>query len=310
MIRRDGRRQDGRDIHTVRPITSEGGLLPRTHGSALFTRGETQAIAAATLGGKVDAQRTDGIGDNEDRRFYLHYFFPPSSVGETGRVGAANRREIGHGNLAERALMPVIPSDEEFPFVVRLESTITESNGSSSMATVCAGCLALQDAGVPIKRCALRIPLATPTRNLSPPRHRLLARQNSRSARLGSVRSVFPAGFSRRDPVPALDSRRRLRAPDFDARFSGDTPDRLRRCSAGVAEMPGEGRSGGARGDTPAGVSASAPRRALAPLSASEGRRAPPRRLGSLSGCFPDRFQSPSGVLPEGVGSGELGIIR
>ena len=161
MIRRDGRRQDGRDIHTVRPITSEGGLLPRTHGSALFTRGETQAIAAATLGGKVDAQRTDGIGDNEDRRFYLHYFFPPSSVGETGRIGAANRREIGHGNLAERALSPVIPSDEEFPFVVRLESTITESNGSSSMATVCAGCLALQDAGVPIKRCALRIPLAT-----------------------------------------------------------------------------------------------------------------------------------------------------
>ena len=154
MIRREGRRQDGRDVNTVRPIASEGGLLPRAHGSSLFTRGETQAIAVATLGGKVDAQRTDGIGDSEDRRFYLHYFFPPSSVGETGRIGAANRREVGHGNLAERALAPIIPPEEQFPFTVRLESTITESNGSSSMASVCAGCLALQDAGVPISRCA------------------------------------------------------------------------------------------------------------------------------------------------------------
>lgn len=154
MIRREGRRQDGRDVNTVRPIASEGGLLPRAHGSSLFTRGETQAIAVATLGGKVDAQRTDGIGDSEDRRFYLHYFFPPSSVGETGRIGAANRREVGHGNLAERALAPIIPTEEQFPFTVRLESTITESNGSSSMASVCAGCLALQDAGVPISRCA------------------------------------------------------------------------------------------------------------------------------------------------------------
>lgn len=152
MIRHKGHRQDGRDIHTVRPITCEGGLLPRTHGSSLFTRGETQAIAAATLGGNKDAQRTDGIGDGEDRKFYLHYFFPPSSVGETGRMGPASRREVGHGNLAERALTPIIPKGADFPFVVRLESTITESNGSSSMATVCAGCLALQDAGVPITR--------------------------------------------------------------------------------------------------------------------------------------------------------------
>ena len=151
-IRLRNRRQDGRDTKTVRPITCEGGLLPRVHGSSLFTRGETQAIAVATLGGKADAQRTDGISDNEDRRFYLHYFFPPSSVGETGRMGPANRREVGHGNLAERALAPIIPSEADFPFTVRLESTITESNGSSSMATVCAGCLALQDAGVPITR--------------------------------------------------------------------------------------------------------------------------------------------------------------
>jgi len=152
MIRANGLRQDGRDIKTVRPITSSGGLLPRAHGSSLFTRGETQAIAAATLGGATDAQKVDGLGNDKDRRFYLHYFFPPSSVGETGRVGAASRREVGHGNLAERALMPVIPPYDDFPFTVRLESTITESNGSSSMATVCAGSLALQDAGVPVTR--------------------------------------------------------------------------------------------------------------------------------------------------------------
>jgi len=152
MIRANGVRQDGRDTKTVRPITCSGGLLPRTHGSSLFTRGETQAIAATTLGGATDAQKVDGLGNDKDRRFYLHYFFPPSSVGETGRVGAANRREVGHGNLAERALMPVIPPYDDFPFTVRLESTITESNGSSSMATVCAGSLALQDAGVPITR--------------------------------------------------------------------------------------------------------------------------------------------------------------
>ena len=104
------------------------------------------------MGGATDAQKVDGLGNDKDRRFYLHYFFPPSSVGETGRVGAASRREVGHGNLAERALMPVIPPYDDFPFTVRLESTITESNGSSSMATVCAGSLALQDAGVPITR--------------------------------------------------------------------------------------------------------------------------------------------------------------
>ena len=107
-------------------------------------------------------------GSSEDRRFYLHYFFPPSSVGETGRVGMVNRREVGHGNLAERAIAPVIPDEADFPFTVRLESTITESNGSSSMATVCAGCLALQDAGVPIKRCA-RAPVRPVVRRVTPP---------------------------------------------------------------------------------------------------------------------------------------------
>jgi len=137
----------------IRPIACEAGILPRTHGSSLFTRGETQAIGVATLGGKQDAQRQDDVEAGEDKRFMLHYFFPPSSVGETGRTGGASRREVGHGNLAERALAPIIPREDEFPFVCRLESTITESNGSSSMATVCAGTLALLDAGVPIKRC-------------------------------------------------------------------------------------------------------------------------------------------------------------
>ena len=154
-IRINGRRQDGRTTRMIRPIACEAGLLPRTHGSSLFTRGETQAIGVATLGGNSDAQRIDDIEAAEDKRFMLHYFFPPSSVGETGRTGGASRREIGHGNLAERALTPIIPSQEDFPFVCRLESTITESNGSSSMATVCAGTLALLDAGVPIKRYVL-----------------------------------------------------------------------------------------------------------------------------------------------------------
>jgi polyribonucleotide nucleotidyltransferase len=152
-IRTNGRRQDGRKLTHIRPIVAECGILPRTHGSALFTRGETQVFAVATLGGKSDGQRVDdALDNNEDKKFMLHYFFPPSSVGETGRVGGANRREIGHGNLAERSLLPIIPSEEEFPFTIKIESTVTESNGSSSMATVCGGCLALQDAGVPIKR--------------------------------------------------------------------------------------------------------------------------------------------------------------
>ena len=152
-IRTNGRRQDGRKLTHIRPIVAECGVLPRTHGSALFTRGETQCYSVATLGGKSDGQRVDdALEDADDKRFMLHYFFPPSSVGECGRVGGANRREIGHGNLAERALLPIIPNDDDFPFTIKIESTVTESNGSSSMATVCGGCLALQDAGVPIKR--------------------------------------------------------------------------------------------------------------------------------------------------------------
>uniref|UniRef100_A0A7C9ACQ8 polyribonucleotide nucleotidyltransferase n=1 Tax=Opuntia streptacantha TaxID=393608 RepID=A0A7C9ACQ8_OPUST len=147
-----GRRSDGRTPEAIRPIDSKCGLLPRAHGSALFTRGETQALAVVTLGDEQMAQRIDNLGgDDELKRFYLQYTFPPSCVGEVGRVGAPSRREIGHGTLAERALEPILPSEEEFPYTIRVESNITESNGSSSMASVCGGFLALEDAGVPVK---------------------------------------------------------------------------------------------------------------------------------------------------------------
>ncbi|MGQ0531154.1 MAG: polyribonucleotide nucleotidyltransferase, partial [Caulobacteraceae bacterium] len=143
-------RIDGRPVDKVRPIESMVGFLPRTHGSALFTRGETQSIVVATLGTAEDEQFIDALSGTTKERFMLHYNFPPSSVGETGRMGGAGRREIGHGKLAWRAMKAVLPSAEQFPYTVRLVSEITESNGSSSMATVCGSSLALMDAGVPI----------------------------------------------------------------------------------------------------------------------------------------------------------------
>jgi polyribonucleotide nucleotidyltransferase len=147
------RRPDGRKFSEIRPISCEVGWLPRVHGSALFTRGETQAIVTTTLGTKIDEQYMDDIEKGEvRRRFMLHYNFPPYSVGETGRFGSSSRREIGHGNLARRALETILPSEEDFPYTLRIVSDITESNGSSSMASVCGGCLSLMDAGVPIKR--------------------------------------------------------------------------------------------------------------------------------------------------------------
>jgi polyribonucleotide nucleotidyltransferase len=146
------KRIDGRDLKTVRPIVSDVHVLPRTHGSALFTRGETQAIVVATLGTGDDEQFIDALEGTRKERFMLHYNFPPYSVGETGRMGSPGRREIGHGKLAWRAVHPLMPSAEEFPYTVRLVSEITESNGSSSMATVCGSSLALMDAGVPLKR--------------------------------------------------------------------------------------------------------------------------------------------------------------
>ena len=150
-IIRTGRRIDGRDLKTVRPIQSEIHVLPRTHGSALFTRGETQALVVATLGTGDDEQFIDALEGTRKERFLLHYNFPPYSVGETGRMGSPGRREIGHGKLAWRAVRPLLPSAEEFPYVIRIVSEITESNGSSSMATVCGASLAMMDAGVPIK---------------------------------------------------------------------------------------------------------------------------------------------------------------
>jgi polyribonucleotide nucleotidyltransferase len=146
------KRIDGRDLVTVRPIVCEVGILPRTHGSALFTRGETQALAVATLGTGEDEQYVDALQGTYKETFMLHYNFPPYSVGEAGRMGSPGRREIGHGKLAWRAIHPVLPDRESFPYTIRIVSEITESNGSSSMATVCGSSLAMMDAGIPLKR--------------------------------------------------------------------------------------------------------------------------------------------------------------
>jgi polyribonucleotide nucleotidyltransferase len=144
-------RIDGRDTRTVRPIEIRNSVLPRTHGSALFTRGETQALVVTTLGTERDAQRIDALAGEFEDRFLFHYNMPPFATGEVGRMGSTKRREVGHGRLAKRALVPLLPSKEEFPYTLRVVSEITESNGSSSMASVCGGCLSLMDAGVPMK---------------------------------------------------------------------------------------------------------------------------------------------------------------
>ena len=151
LIKDLGIRVDGRNTTEIRPISIEPSFLPRTHGSCLFTRGETQSMAVCTLGGENMAQRFEDLNGDGAARFYLQYFFPPFSVGEVGRIGSPGRREIGHGKLAEKALSHVLPETSRFPYTIRVESNITESNGSSSMASVCGGCLALMDAGVPIK---------------------------------------------------------------------------------------------------------------------------------------------------------------
>ena len=152
MIINENKRCDARKTTEIRHITIEQTFLPRAHGSSLFTRGQTQTLAVCVLGSENMAQRFENLEGEGASRFYLHYTFPPFSVGEVGRMGAPGRREIGHGKLAERALLATLPSKEKFPYVIRLESNITESNGSSSMASVCGGCLALMDAGVPIER--------------------------------------------------------------------------------------------------------------------------------------------------------------
>jgi polyribonucleotide nucleotidyltransferase len=151
LILEQGRRADGRSVTTVRPITCEVSVLPRTHGSALFTRGQTQALVTTTLGTSEDEQRLDDLEGESRKRFMLHYNFPPFSVGEVKFIRSASRRDIGHGALAERAIEPVLPPKEEFPYTVRIVSDILESNGSSSMATVCGASLSLMDAGVPVR---------------------------------------------------------------------------------------------------------------------------------------------------------------
>jgi polyribonucleotide nucleotidyltransferase len=156
-ILKTGQRIDGRDTRTIRPITAQVGILPRAHGSALFTRGETQALVVATLGTGEDEQIIDALEGEFRQNFMLHYNFPPYSVGETGRMGSPGRREIGHGKLAWRAIRPLLPSKEAFPYTVRVVSEITESNGSSSMATVCGSSLSLMDAGVPLPRAVAGI---------------------------------------------------------------------------------------------------------------------------------------------------------
>jgi polyribonucleotide nucleotidyltransferase len=152
MVLETNVRPDGRAPNQVRPIHIEQSILPRTHGSSLFTRGETQSLAVCTIGGLNMVQRFETVHEAGQEKFYLQYSFPPFSVGEAGRMGPPGRREVGHGMLAQRALMPAIPDDEQFPYVIRLESNILESNGSSSMASVCGGSLALMDAGVPLKK--------------------------------------------------------------------------------------------------------------------------------------------------------------
>lgn len=150
LILNEKKRSDGRDINEIRPLSIEVGILPRTHGSALFTRGETQCLATVTLGTFEDVQRLDGLGEKAEKRFMLHYNFPPFSVGEVAFLRGPGRREIGHGALAEKSILPSIPDEEDFPYTIRIVSDILESNGSSSMATVCGGVLSLMDAGVPL----------------------------------------------------------------------------------------------------------------------------------------------------------------
>ena len=151
MIINTDKRIDGRGPDDIRQLSCEVGFLPRAHGSAVFTRGQTQSLASVTLGTKMDEQRMDELDGESTKSYMLHYNFPPFSTGETKPIRGTSRREIGHGALAERALFPVIPAEDSFPYTVRVVSDIMESNGSSSMASVCGGSLALMDAGVPIK---------------------------------------------------------------------------------------------------------------------------------------------------------------
>ena len=165
LITEEKIRPDGRKVDEIRPLSSEVDILPRTHGSALFTRGQTQVLSITTLGSISEYQILDGLSDEEGKRFMHHYNFPQFSVGETGRYGAPGRREIGHGALGEKALSQVLPSEEEFPYTIRVVSEVLESNGSSSQASICAGCMSLMAAGVPIKDMVAGIAMGLITNN-------------------------------------------------------------------------------------------------------------------------------------------------
>ena len=201
------KRVDGRSYQDLRPISCEVGVLPRAHGSAIFQRGETQALALATLAPIEEAQMIDAYGGGEQsKRFILHYNFPPFSVGETGRTGGASRREIGHGALAERSLEPVVPSENDFRYAIRISSEIMESNGSTSMASVCGGMLALMDAGVPVKTPVAGISVGLVTEHGE---DRQLKRYELLTDIIGSGRSFRRHGFQavrhrcRRHRLPA-----------------------------------------------------------------------------------------------------------
>ena len=292
-VRRDGRRRRAdtftRSVRSPRKVASS---LARTV-ARCSRAGRRRRSRRRRWAGRLT--RGARMASAEDRRFAC-LLLPALGVGETGRVGAANRREIGHREprrararrSSRRRGLVVVDSRAPSP----KQRIIVHGDGVRGMPRAARRGRAHQEvrASDPARDPNAKS-FSSPT---SSPRPSELALGSARLGPLG-----FPRGVFCRDPVPALDGRRRFRTPDSDSRLSGDTPERLWRCSAGVAEMPGEGRAGGARGSTPADVSASAPRRALAPLSASEGRRAPLRHLGSLSGCFPDGFRSPSGVVPK-----------
>ena len=254
-ILEEGRRIDGRDLTTVRPIVSEAGILPRTHGSALFTRGETQALVVATLGTGEDEQMIDSLEGTYKERFMLHYNFPPYSVGETGRMGSPGRREVGHGKLAWRAVHPMLPAAHEFPYTLRVVSEITESNGSSSMATVCGTSLALMDAGVPLKVArrrhrhgphqggrALRRPLRHPRRRGSSRRHGLQGGRHGERRHRAADGHQDP-GHHRRDHAhrPRPGQGRPPAHPRRDEQGARGSPRRARRACAAHrgAEDPG-----------------------------------------------------------------------
>ncbi len=265
LVLSEGIRMDGRDVDTIRPITVEVGLLPRAHGSALFTRGDTQALTVATLGPSSDVQRIDTIGPEESKRYLHHYNMPPYSTGENKPMRGPGRREIGHGALAERALIPVLPSHEEFPYVIRLVSECVTSNGSTSMASTCGSTLALMDAGVPIKA-----PVAGAAMGL--------VTEGDRFAVLTDILGKEDA-FGDMDFKVTGTRGRHHRAPDGHqgpGHQRGHHPDRPREGAHRAPDHPGQddrGRARAARRDEPRSRRASRPSTSTPRRSATSSAR-------------------------------------